>query len=168
MFFVVSGEVVLERIGAQGSAVVLQRTRHGFVGEASLQSVHYHCDGQVVGTAEITQVPIRKVLAAMDNDPAFASRWIGMLNREVKRLRLQCERLSLNKVQDRLFHLFEAEGKNGKYPLGAGLKSLACELGVTHEALYRCVSDLEKKHLLHRDEKYLCFEKSEKSNVNSQ
>lgn len=29
MFFVGSGEVILERLGAQGGAAVLQRTRHG-------------------------------------------------------------------------------------------------------------------------------------------
>lgn len=155
MFFIASGEVVLERLAIQGESVILQRTRHGFMGEASLQSARYHCDGKVIAPAEISQVPIREIRDAMDSDPAFATRWIGMLNREVKRLRLQCERLSLNKVQDRLLHLLETEGQNGKYPLGSGLKSLARELGVTHEALYRCVSDMEKQNLLIRDGGYL-------------
>lgn len=163
MFFIGRGEVVLERLGAQGDSVVLQRTRHGFVGEASLQSERYHCDARVIAPSQVTQLPIGEVRSAMNGDPLFASRWIGMLNREVKRLRLQCERLSLNKVQDRLFHLMESEGQDGKYPLGTGLKSLASELGVTHEALYRCVSDLEKRGLLHRDEKFLCLEVGEKS-----
>jgi CRP-like cAMP-binding protein len=155
MFFVNRGEVILERLGAQGGSVVVQRTRHGFVSEASLQSARYHCDGRVLATAEITQVPIAAIQAALDKDPAFASRWISMLNQEVKRLRLHCERLSLNKVQGRLLHLLETEGKDGKYPLGSGLKSLATELGVTHEALYRCVADMESKQLLRRDPGYL-------------
>lgn len=155
MFFVASGEVVLERPGLQGSSVILQRTRRGFVSEASLQSERYHCDGRAVAPSEITRIPIKSIRLALDSDPAFASRWIAMLNREVKRLRLQCERLSLNKVQDRLVHLLETEGKLGQYPLGSGLKSLAGELGVTHEALYRCVSDLEKKELLLREGGYL-------------
>jgi len=151
MYFIGSGEVVLERAGAQGGLVVLQRTRHGFIGEASLQSARYHCDAKVIVRSDITQVPIREVRAAINSDPAFASRWISMLNNEVKRLRLQCERLSLNKVQDRLMHLLETEGQQGRFPIGAGLKSLAGELGVTHEALYRCVSDLEKMGILRRD-----------------
>lgn len=83
---------------------------------------------------------------------------VAMPNREVKRLRLQCERLSLHRVQDRLLHLLETEGQQGKYPLRSGLKSLARELGVTHEALYRCVSDMEKKELLRRDSGYLSLE----------
>ncbi|TSA09294.1 MAG: Crp/Fnr family transcriptional regulator [Comamonadaceae bacterium] len=155
MFFVNEGEVVLERLGAHGGSVVLQRTRHGFVGEASLQSARYHCDGKVVASSHITQMPIRELREAMENDSKFSSRWIGMLNREVKRLRLQCERLSLNKVQDRLLHLIETEGKDGKFPLGAGLKSLATELGVTHEALYRCVAGMESKKALMRLDGYL-------------
>ena len=155
MFFVASGEVVLERPGLQGATVILQRTRRGFVSEASLQSERYHCDGRAVASSEITRVPIKSIRAALESDPAFSSRWISMLNREVKRLRLQCERLSLNKVQDRLVHLLETEGQKGSYSLGSGVKSLAGELGVTHEALYRCVSDMEKRQLLQREAGYL-------------
>lgn len=155
MFFIVNGEVVLERPGLHGEPVILQRTRHGFVGEASLQSDHYHCDGKVMAASDITRVPVRAIRTALDLDPAFASRWISMLNREVKRLRLQCERLSLHRVQDRLIHLLETEGTDGRLALEAGLKSMAAELGVTHEALYRCVADMEKKKLLRRKPGFL-------------
>ena len=157
MFFVVSGEVVLERPGLQGAPVILQRTRRGFVSEASLKSEKYHCHGLVVANAKIVQIPIRLVRDAMDNDPAFAGRWIGMLNKEVKRLRLQCERLTLAKVQDRLVHLLETEGDKGRFPIGAGIKSLAAELGVTHEALYRCIYAMEKLGTLKRNASHLCL-----------
>jgi CRP-like cAMP-binding protein len=159
MFFVVSGEVILERPGLQGSSVILQRTRRGFVSEASLKSTKYHCHGQVVANAKIVQIPIRQVRDAMDSDPAFAGRWIGMLNKEVKRLRLQCERLSLTKVQDRFVHLLETEGDKGCFPIGAGIKSLASELGVTHEALYRCIYAMEKLGTLQRTATHVCLAK---------
>lgn len=162
MFFIATGEVVLERVGAQGGRVVLQRSRHGFVGEASLQADRYHCDGRVILAADITRVPVVQIRAAMDRDPAFASRWITMLNREVRRLRLQCERLSLNKVQDRLLHLLETEGQDGRYALGGGLKSLAGDLGVTPEALYRCVADAEKSGLLRREVGFLSLTRGER------
>jgi CRP-like cAMP-binding protein len=155
MYFISSGEVLLERIGMRGESIVLQRTRYGIVSEASLESSRYHCDAKVIATSQITGVPIQEIKAALANDPAFSGRWIGMLNREVKRLRMQCERLSLHKVQDRLLHFLETEGQKGSYPLNSGLKSLAGELGVSHEALYRCVTDLEKKQLLRREGGYL-------------
>lgn len=155
MYYVGSGEVTLERPGIGGEPMILQRTRHGFVGEASLQSARYHCDAMAVADAEVTTIPIRELREAMESDAAFSIRWIGMLNREVKRLRLQCERLTLITVEARLLHLLETEGSQGSYPLGAGLKSIAREIGVTHEALYRCVAALEKRGLLVRSEQRL-------------
>ncbi|MDP2093819.1 MAG: cyclic nucleotide-binding domain-containing protein, partial [Hydrogenophaga sp.] len=102
LFFMERGEAVLERPGLHGELVVLQRTRRGFIGEASLQFERYHCDARVLTDAHLTRVPVAAVRAALASDPAFASRWIGMLNREVRRLRLQCERLALHRVQDRV------------------------------------------------------------------
>ena len=49
MFYVLKGEVALERTGLQGEPVVLQRTRHGFVREASLHSSRYHCGALAIG-----------------------------------------------------------------------------------------------------------------------
>jgi CRP-like cAMP-binding protein len=151
MYFVSQGEVVLERLGRQGEWLVLQRTRTGFVAEASLQSRRYHCDASVLVDADVIQVEMAPLREALVTDAGFAARWIAMLNLELRRLRLQCERLSLNRVQDRLLHMIETEGQGGRLPLGAGLKSLAGRLGVTHEALYRCVASLERSQDLKRE-----------------
>ncbi len=152
MFFVLSGEVTLERLSQHGDPVVLQRTRHGFVSEASLQSPKYHCDAVVVAEAEIIQIPTQTLADALSTDPDFAGRWINMLNQEVKRLRLQCERLSMKSVKDKVLHLINTEGQNGKYQVNTGLKSLAGELGITHEALYRTLAALEKSKTIRRED----------------
>ena len=150
MFYVARGEVVLQRLGVQGGCLVLQRVRQGFVAEASLQSSSYHCDAVVTSPGDLIAIPIGSIKKTLLVDPAFAMRWIAMLNQELKRLRAQCERLSLRGVKDRLLHLVETEGKRGNLPLNAGLKSVALELGVTHEALYRTVAELEKQGVLQR------------------
>ena len=150
MFFISEGEVVLERPGPHGAATVLQRARRGFVGEASLQVARYHCDARVLAPSRITRVPVTAMREALASDAAFAMRWVAMLNAEVRRLRLQCERLTLHRVQDRVLHLLDTEGERGRYPVPAGLKSLAGELGVTHEALYRALAALEKTGWLER------------------
>jgi len=155
MFYVVSGEVTLERTGLQGEAVVLQRTRQGFVSEASLKSAKYHCDALAIADTTIVKIPIKDLSAELDRDPAFASRWIGMLNGEVRRLRLHCERLSMKSVKDRVLHFINTEGKNGAYTAATGLKSLAGELGVTHEALYRTLAALEKTKVIQRVDRVL-------------
>ena len=152
MYFVLSGEVTLERLSQNGDSVVLQRTRHGFVSEASLQSPKYHCDAVVVANSEIIQIPIQTLADALSTDPAFAGRWINMLNQEVKRLRLQCERLSMKSARDKVLHLINTEGQNGKYQVSTGLKSLAGELGITHEAMYRSLAALEKSKTIRRED----------------
>ena len=151
MFYVIDGEVTLERTGPQGEPVVLQRTRLGFVSEASLKTARYHCDALAITKTTVIKVPIKELAAALDRDPEFASRWIDMLNTEVKRLRLHCERLSMKAVKDRVLHLIITEGQNGNYRVNTGLKSLAGELGVTHEALYRTLATLEKSNLIRRE-----------------
>jgi hypothetical protein len=61
----------------------------------------------------------------------------------------------MKSVKDRVLHLIHTEGKNGKYQVNTGLKSLASELGVTHEALYRTLASLEKKCTLIRKDSFL-------------
>lgn len=152
MYFVVTGEIVLERVGASGNAVVLQRVRHGFVAEASLQSSSYHCDGLVTADGEAVALPLEALTGELARDPEFALRWIGMLGQEVRRLRGQCERLSLRGVGERLLHLIETEGEQGRLAVPQGLKSLATELAVSHEALYRTVAALEQENIVVRDD----------------
>jgi CRP/FNR family transcriptional regulator, dissimilatory nitrate respiration regulator len=151
MHFVVGGEIVLERIGEGGVPVVLQRVRQGFVAEASLQSGSYHCDGVVTSPGWSIAVPIDPLKEELATDSAFALRWIGMLNAEVRRLRARCERMSLKGVGERLLHLVETEGVDGRLPIGSGLKSLATELAVSHEALYRAVASLERSGVIVRE-----------------
>ena len=79
----------------------------------------------------------------------------SMLNGEVRRLRLHCERLSMKSAKDRVLHLINTEGENGSYCATTGLKSLAGELGITHEALYRTLASLEKEKIIHRADRVL-------------
>ena len=152
MFFVAEGEVVLQRMGIQGETVVLQRVQHGFVAEASLQSPRYHCEAVMTSPGSIFAIPIDGLRNGLLSDSLFAARWINMLNQELKRLRTQCERLSLVGVKDRVLHLIETEGKDGRLMLRASLKSIAAEIGVTHEALYRTLAAMEKQGLLQRSD----------------
>lgn len=159
MYFVCDGEVVLERYGQNGEVVNLQRCQLGFVGEASLTSAVYHCDARTIVTSDIVRIPIRGLRQALNQDHQFAERWIHMLGSEVRRLRLQNERLSLPKVQSRILHLIETEGREGRYTLGCSVKQLAKQLAVTHEALYRALAQLEKTGRMTRSETEISLEK---------
>ena len=76
-----------------------------------------------------------------------------MLSDEVRRVRLQNERLSLSTVRGRLLHLLNTESTEGVYRLQGSIKLLAQQLAVSYEALYRCLATLEKEGQLVREEK---------------
>lgn len=99
----------------------------------------------------VIQVPIKTLTESLDQDPAIAIRWITKLNNEVRRLRLHLERLSMKSIRDRLTHLIETEGQAGQFPIPSGLKTLAGELGVTHEVLYRAIATLQSEGLLQKN-----------------
>ena len=155
MNFVVQGEVVLERSGAHGETVVLQRTRRGFVSEASLRVARYHCDAVAVRDSTVVRLPIAELDQALRTRIDFAQMWIGMLTGEVHRLRQRVERLRIKSAAERLLHLMESEGRDGRLEVSGGLKLLAAELGLTHEALYRTLARLEADGVIDRVDKAL-------------
>lgn len=155
MYFVNTGEVALLRHGIDGDQVILQRMRHGLVAEASLLSARYHCDASALCDSDVTVIPLHGLVAALEGDAAFTLRWVAMLNKEVRSLRMRCERLSLNTVEARVMHLLQTEPGDRGVSIGAGLKFIAREIGVTHEALYRCLAILERQGRIERTSQHL-------------
>lgn len=149
MFFIVSGEAVLTRTSSHGEPTILQRCRGGFISEASLLADAYHCDAIATHNGQAITLPIKSLRDSLADDK-FSMKWVQLLSKEIMRLRTQSERLGLKDIRSKLIHLIEAEGKNGVLTLQSDFKSLASEIGVTHEALYRAIAALEKEGLLEK------------------
>jgi CRP-like cAMP-binding protein len=149
MFFIVSGEAVLTRTSSHGEPTILQRCRGGFISEASLLVDAYHCDAIATHNGQAITLPIKSLRDSLADDK-FSMKWVQLLSKEIMRLRTQSERLGLKDIRSKLIHLIEAEGKNGVLTLQSDFKSLASEIGVTHEALYRAIAALEKEGLLEK------------------
>jgi CRP-like cAMP-binding protein len=147
MFFIVTGEAILSRIGSHGEPTVLQRSKNGFLSEASLLTDVYHCDAIATHSGQAITIPIQSFREAL-TDSNFSLKWVQLLSREIMRLRTQSERLGLKDIRSKLIHLIETEGSQGVLTLQSDFKSLASEIGVTHEALYRTITSLEKEGLL--------------------
>lgn len=147
MFFVVSGEAILNRTNTRGETVILQRCKNGFVSEASLFTDIYHCDAIASQTAQAIRLPISSFRKALE-EPGFALRWTQLLSKEIMRLRTASERLTLKDIPSKLIHLIKTEGKEGVFNIQTDLKSLASEIGVTHEALYRTIAAMERNGAL--------------------
>ena len=149
MFFIVSGEAVLTRISSHGEPTILQRCKGGFVSEASLLVDAYHCDAIATHNGQAIMLPIESLREALA-DSKFSMKWVQLLSKEIMRLRTQSERLGLKDIRSKLIHLIETEGKQGVLTLQSDFKSMASEIGVTHEALYRAIATLEKEGLLEK------------------
>ena len=144
MFFVLSGEVRLLRRSKTGGEVVLQRTRRGFLAEASLDQLTYHCDAVVAVPTRLLAIQRRAFTDALDVE-GFRDRWIAHLARELRKMRAHAERLSLKTARERIVHFIETEGEAGLFDLSQSKKDWAAELGLTHEALYRTLAQMQKR-----------------------
>jgi CRP-like cAMP-binding protein len=144
IFWVIEGEIRLIRRSRGGSEIVLQRACSGFLAEASLDSPHYHCDAAATVDSRLLAFPVSRFRQVLGEDAKFRSFWMGRLAREVRALRSQCERLALHSAAERIEHYIESEGQDGRLELARTRKAWAAELGLTHEALYRALSGLER------------------------
>lgn len=143
VYLVIDGEAHLIRLERHGGEIILQRSRGGFIAEASLDSKTYHCDAVAAEPSTLLLFPIVGFRTALEDDPAFCKAWQSHLAKEVRKLRTQCERLSLHSAADRIIHYIESEGNEGVVTLKQSRKSWAAELGLTHEALYRALRRMQ-------------------------
>lgn len=151
LFCVIAGEVQLVRHDVRGTRIILQRSRGGFLAEASLGSLAYHCDAVVVEAGLLLSFPLTDFRDALEQVAQFRTVWMRLLASEVRKLRAQCERLSLKNAAERIIHYIESEGSNNAITLSQTRKTWAAELGLSHEALYRTLKRLGDEGLLHID-----------------
>jgi CRP/FNR family transcriptional regulator, dissimilatory nitrate respiration regulator len=151
VYLVISGETRLIRRDRNGGEVILQRSQGGYIAEASLDALAYHCDAIVTSTTTLLLFPIEEFKSALDSESNFRKAWQSRLAQELRKLRAQCERLSLHSATDRITHYIESEGVNGAVTLNYSRKSWAAELGLTHEALYRALRRMQDCNMLEID-----------------
>jgi CRP-like cAMP-binding protein len=155
MFYVTHGEIALIRNGVDGEIAFLQRQRLGFVAEASLLSDRYHCNADALLNSSLIKVPIPALKDWLGKDVQFSLRWISMLSAEVRRIRMQNERLALPTIRARILHLLNTGKQGAIFQFQGSLKLMAQELAVSHEALYRGLAALEKEGKIIRQDKLI-------------
>jgi CRP/FNR family transcriptional regulator, dissimilatory nitrate respiration regulator len=136
MHYVVTGMIHLIRTQSDGSMLVLQQATAGsFVAEASFCSEHYHCDAVAVGETHALTYPVAEFCAQLRSDPDFADVWARHLAHELQIARMHAEILSLKTVAQRLDAWLGWRG--GELPRKGEGRTVADEIGVSPEALYR-------------------------------
>ncbi len=141
MYCLLHGEIRLVRTSSAGADIILQRSRGGFIAEASLDQAAYHCNAVVIERSRVIAIPRAIFQKALD-DVDFRNAWIAYVSAELRRARTQSERLMLRTARERIRHFIETEGRENALQLVHTRKAWAAELGLTHEALYRALASM--------------------------
>jgi len=135
LHLVLAGEVHLVRFGETGGSVILQRTQPGeVVAEASLFAKAYHCDAIATDATTVQSIPQGAVRKRLRDEPDLAEAFMAHLAHEVQSTRFRAETLSLRTIEGRLAAW---ESWYGTLPPKGEWRSLAQQIGVSPEALYR-------------------------------
>ena len=145
VYEVVSGKVRQARVDPEGRDVVVGIAGPGeMIAEASLFSRTHDCAATAVTNAVVRLYRKAFLLAQLERDPQAALSFMATLVEQILNLRIRLERRSIPSARDRVRHYLtsNAGGRERTVALPSTLKDLAVELGLTHETLYRTLSDM--------------------------
>jgi CRP-like cAMP-binding protein len=148
LYEVVSGQVKQVRIDPEGRDVVVGIAGPGeMIAEGSLFSQTHDCAATALTNAIVRLYRKGSLLAELERNPRVALAFMAMLVGQILSLRVRLERRSIHSARDRVRHYLAAQvgGKERTVALPSTLKDLAAELGLTHEALYRTLSEMSAK-----------------------
>jgi CRP-like cAMP-binding protein len=150
---VVNGPLRLARVDADGRQIVLHVAGPGqTIAEASLFSPAYQCDAIATTDALVRLYPKAAVLGEFQRNPQAALAFLAMLAHQVMDLRTRLEQRNIRSARERILHYLalNAEADGRTVLLRGTVKDLAAELGLSHEALYRALSDLTGQGVIAR------------------
>lgn len=153
LFEVVTGKVRLARVDRSGREAVLQVAANGeTLAEASLFSPSYHCDAIAATDALVRLYPKKILLKELERDPKLARAFTARLAQQVMALRTRLEQRNILSARERIRHFLTLNlGADGQtVELSGTLKDLAADLGLSHEALYWTLADMEKDNEIKR------------------
>ena len=156
LFVVERGRLRLLRHTAHGATLTLHVAQPGEAfGEASLFSRTYHCDAVADVRSRVTAYPKQALLRALREDPGAALALTGHLAGQVQTLRGQVELLNIKSARDRVLGYLHnhLSASARRVELERTWKTIATEIGLTHETVYRALAELEREGLIEREEK---------------
>lgn len=146
LYEIMHGKVRLARVDRFGREAVLYTATAGdTIAEASLFSRTYNCDAVAATSTVVRLYPKAVVLAEFSRDPEVARPFMAMLAHQIMDLRTRLELRNIRSARDRVRHYLDINvGLDGwTVELPGTLKDLAAELGLTHEVLYRTLSEMQ-------------------------
>jgi CRP/FNR family transcriptional regulator, dissimilatory nitrate respiration regulator len=143
LYRVKRGRVRLSRVLARGSEIALARlSANEILAEASVFATHYHCDATAEAPSVLQRYPMRDVLALLKSDSNAAMSYSAYLAAQLMNLRTMSEIRGIRRADDRLLAWLRLQPP-GEFD-GHGIwPSVARQIGLTGESLYRALARLE-------------------------
>lgn len=139
LFYLLTGSVHLERVTEGGHQVLVLKAASGDTfAEASLFHRIYHCSAVAAKPSEVIECSKRAVLKRYREDPDFALAMSERFAHQVQYTRTRLELFSIRSADDRVFRAV-VDGM-----LKDSVKSLANEIGLSPEVVYRSLASLAK------------------------
>lgn len=143
LYFLCSGHVQLRRHTEAGEAIIIHNAHGGqSFAEASLFSSNYHCDAVACETSELVAINKVRILKTMRQNSLFAFALSARFATEMQAQRRKLELVSMKSAPQRVFAAI-ADGM-----LTGSVTTFAAEIGLTHEATYRALTQLTRQGAL--------------------
>jgi CRP-like cAMP-binding protein len=145
LYEVVSGRIRLMGVDQEGRELAFGiRCAGDTVAEESLFSLSYCCIA-VASTKSVVRLYQKgSLLAEFARNPKAAQLFAAVLSYRVMDLRTRLERRNIYSARDRVRH-YLAGAQDSTVILPGTVKDLAGELGLSHEALYRTLSEMKNE-----------------------
>src|ERR1043166_7271100 len=153
IYFVETGRLRLERRTFGGLLLILGITSAGqFFVEAALFADIFHCDALATESSRVQIYPKEAVLEALRTDPANSMSFLKLMAHQGIELRQRLELMKVRSAKERvmLYLDLNAELDGQTINLRSELQDIASELGLTREAFYRTIANLEREGMIER------------------
>jgi CRP-like cAMP-binding protein len=152
IYFIEEGRLRLDRRTFDGRSLVFGTSSAGeFFVEAALFAEIFHCDGIATEPSRVRIYPKAAVLSALNTNPSSVVPLLKRLAHQVIEARQRLELMKVRSAKERVsLYLDLHAGEDGGLTLKGELQDVAGELGLTREAFYRTLADMERAGAIER------------------
>ena len=153
-FSLETGKIRMSRNMTDGNRVTFYVVNAGqLFAEASLFSKNYHCEAVAEEPSIVAIYSKAKFLNAMRENQSGAFMFMEHLAKQVQKQRAHIELMHIKSAPDRLLAYIhnKMRARDVELHLETTWKTVADEINLTHEAVYRALSVLERTGAISRD-----------------
>ena len=153
IFLTLRGSVRLTRVSAEGMPLTVHVAPRGATfAEAAAFAAHYHCDAVADENSTVASLPTAVVREVLASGGVTASAFAAHLARQVQDLRFRLELSTVRAATERVWMYldYRADTATRTVHLTPTIKAAAAEIGLSHEAFYRALTDLERNGAIAR------------------